>query len=116
MCDLVPVATGTVLEPSFGNGNFLVEIYKRKLALCHTEQDVLRAVRSVYGVELLSDNVREAKKRLWEIINACGIPLSETTMLKITIAMNVNLQQGDMLTMTKADGSPLCFIDWREYV
>ncbi len=33
MCDLIPKWTGNVLEPACGNGNFLVEIARRKLTL-----------------------------------------------------------------------------------
>ena len=69
MCDKISEEdwsniTKTFLEPSFGNGNFLVEIYARKLANCKTVEDVYTALSSVYGVELMGDNVQECKERV----------------------------------------------------
>lgn len=71
MVDLVPdigkVET-TVLEPSFGTGNFLVEILKRKLDNCKSDEDVLISVRSLYGVELQADNVSVCHRRLMDLV------------------------------------------------
>ena len=72
MCDLVPkemwtnVET-TFLEPACGTGNFLVEILERKFKLCENWEDGLRALKSVYGVDIQQDNVEEAKGRLFEM-------------------------------------------------
>ena len=46
MCDLIPSEIwenieSTFLEPACGNGNFLVEIYARKLERCKDENDNL---------------------------------------------------------------------------
>lgn len=69
MCDKISEEdwsdlTKTYLEPCFGNGNFLVEIYARKLSYCKNEEDVYTAMSSVYGVELMEDNVQECKERV----------------------------------------------------
>ena len=72
MCDLVPeemwvnVET-TFLEPACGTGNFLVEILERKFKLCKNWEDGLRALKSIYGVDIQQDNVEEAKGRLFEM-------------------------------------------------
>lgn len=72
MCDLVPeemwtnVET-TFLEPACGTGNFLAEILERKFKLCEDWEDGLRALKSVYGVDIQQDNVEEAKGRLFEM-------------------------------------------------
>lgn len=72
MCDLVPeemwtnVET-TFLEPACGTGNFLAEILERKFKLCEGWEDGLRALKSVYGVDIQQDNVEEAKGRLFEM-------------------------------------------------
>ena len=72
MCDLVPkemwtnVET-TFLEPACGTGNFLAEILERKFKLCEDWEDGLRALKSVYGVDIQQDNVEEAKGRLFEL-------------------------------------------------
>lgn len=111
MCNLIPkweIAT-RVLEPSCGSGNFLVEILERKLALCHTGDDVIAALKSIYGIDLLPDNVLQAKERLWNMLIASGIPFDVEVA---TIVLNCNIQQGDALTMKKASGAPLTFVDW----
>jgi hypothetical protein len=51
----------TFLDNSAGNGNFLVVILQRKLALGH---DPLTALSTIFGVELMEDNVEEMKTRL----------------------------------------------------
>lgn len=69
MCDLVPQEQWdnidtTFLEPACGNGNFLVEIFVRKLEKCNTYQDGLRALQSITGIDIQSDNCEESRKRL----------------------------------------------------
>lgn len=72
MCDLVPeemwtnVET-TFLEPACGTGNFLAEILERKFKLCENWEDGLRALKSIYGMDIQQDNVEEAKGRLFEM-------------------------------------------------
>ena len=58
MCDLIPKWTGNVLEPACGNGNFLVEIARRKHA----------AASTIFGIDILQDNVVEARARLLEVL------------------------------------------------
>ena len=69
MCDLVPQEvweniTSTFLEPACGNGNFLVEIYARKLERCKDEKDGLKALASIVGIDIQQDNVYESRLRL----------------------------------------------------
>lgn len=68
MCDLIPADKWTIestfLEPACGNGNFLVEIYARKLKLCADERDGLKALASIVGIDIQQDNVDEARERL----------------------------------------------------
>ena len=58
----------TVLEPACGNGNFLVEIIARKLETASKEEDVklavFKAYSTVYGIDILGDNVRESRARM----------------------------------------------------
>lgn len=56
----------TVLDPSCGIGNFLVEVLRRKLSNSKNEQEGLLAIRSIYGVEIMADNVEECRTRLYE--------------------------------------------------
>jgi len=81
MLDLVPdmfptTAAGTdikFLEPACGSGNFLEEILNRKLqgirfsairSVGAYEHRILRAVASVYGVDVCAENVAEARERM----------------------------------------------------
>ena len=54
--------TETFLDPSCGNGNFLVEIKKRLLASGIDEKHILE--NQIYGVDIMPDNVRECRIRL----------------------------------------------------
>ena len=65
MCDLIPDWAGNVLEPACGNGNFLVEIARRKLA---AGMDTVSAASTIFGVDIQADNVEEARTHLLEIL------------------------------------------------
>ena len=72
MCDLIPKEIwqnidSTFLEPACGNGNFIVEILKRKLELCKKENEVYRAYNSIWGIDILQDNCEETKSRMIEL-------------------------------------------------
>lgn len=69
MCDLVPQEvwediTKTFLEPTCGNGAFLKEIFARKLKYCKSEKDGLKALNSIYGIDIQQDNVDESRELL----------------------------------------------------
>lgn len=69
MCDLIPSEIwenikSTFLEPACGTGNFLAEIYSRKLQYCKSEKDGLKALASIYGIDIMPDNVAESRVRL----------------------------------------------------
>ena len=75
MCDLIPQErweniTSTFLEPSCGTGNFLAEIYSRKLQRCKNEKDGLKALNSIFGIDILADNVCESRQRLVDMFLA----------------------------------------------
>ena len=57
-----------VLDNSCGIGNFLVAILQRRLKKCKTPNDALRAIKTIYGVELMADNVAECRQRLYDTI------------------------------------------------
>ena len=64
--------TATFLEPSCGSGNFLVEILERKAACLKEtvrepkdfEIGLVLIATTLYGLELLEDNVKECRERL----------------------------------------------------
>ena len=49
----------TFLEPTCGDGAFVVEILRRKFENCRTRSDFTTALGSVYGLEIQADNVAE---------------------------------------------------------
>ena len=72
MCDLIPQEVwdnieSTFLEPTCGNGNFLVEIFSRKLEMCKDEREGLKALASIVGLDIQEDNVIESRNRLKEM-------------------------------------------------
>lgn len=80
MLDLVKDETERIdsrfLEPACGNGNFLVQALRRKLAAVELKygqsdferrQYALLALMCVYGIELLPDNIADCRANLLEI-------------------------------------------------
>ena len=59
----------TFLEPTCGDGNFVVEILRRKFERCVMRQDFTVALRSVYGMDIQADNIAECIRRVKEL---CG--------------------------------------------
>jgi SAM-dependent methyltransferase len=80
MLDLVENSSYSIdtrfLEPSCGNGNFTVAILERKMIsvsekykkLQDFEFYTLMALASIYGVDIASDNVKEARQRMKNVI------------------------------------------------
>lgn len=73
MCDLIPndiwnSIGSTFLEPACGEGVFILEILKRKFEKCKTRRDYTVALKSVYGMDIQSDNVETC---INNIINLC---------------------------------------------
>ena len=82
MLDLVKQETDRIdsrfLEPACGTGNFLAEILRRKLAAVESrykksqleyERYAVIAVTSLYGVDILEDNIIECRNRLFKIFD-----------------------------------------------
>lgn len=72
MCDELPdeawKSETTFLEPSCGEGVFILEILRRKFENCKTKKDYRTALKSVYGFEIQADNV---KITIENVINLC---------------------------------------------
>lgn len=76
MLDLVKYLSenveNTLLEPSCGNGNFLITILKRKLDTVKTKYKnqidiefyIIKATASIYGIDISEENVLEARERM----------------------------------------------------
>ena len=108
----------TILEPSVGEGAFLVAILEKRLALLehnnsrfgrgrNWQQDALFAVATMYGIEYLEDNIALARERLRRIFFAhyakkFGRPLAPQSDLARSLALllQLNIVQGDSRTLS----------------
>lgn len=129
MLDLVKEETERIdsrfLEPACGDGNFLVEILRRKLQACKKyeksplewERYSLMALMSMYGVDILEDNVKECRKRLlgiWDkeykrVVKGEG---REGVEQVAEFILGRNILCGDALSLKANDGSPITFSEW----
>jgi len=114
------------LEPACGDGNFLVEVLRRKLRTVDLrnksnrvkwERDAVRAVCSIYGIDLLTDNVEICRKRLLQIVQdryqeRFRESLSNEAENAISFIFGRNIVQGDALTMRTSADRPIVFSEW----
>jgi hypothetical protein len=130
MLDLVKQETERIdsrfLEPACGNGNFLAEILRRKLAIVKSrygkspddyERYAVIAVSSIYGVELLEDNCGECRARLFAIWDKeytaiCKKYANEETREAVRYILRKNILCGDALTLLQADETAIIFAEW----
>lgn len=99
------------LEPACGDGNFLVAILERKLKTVlkkyktkqsDFEVQMLLALSSIYGIDLLKDNIERAKNRMLKIAldyynEALKITPDTEFQNIMRFILNKNILQGDSL-------------------
>lgn len=111
------------LEPACGDGNFLIEILRRKLSVVndrYTGSDwkkyALQAVASIYGIELLPDNAEQCRQRLFDFVAKTAtekrVVADDDFLSNVRSLLLHNIVQGDALTYTAADGKPIVFSEW----
>ena len=94
MCDKIPESDWadpekTFLESSFGNGQFILAIiYKRLMA----GVDLMTTLKTLFGVELMEDNVQETKDRILDMLDKMEIEYHRQSVMKI---LNKNLVCSD---------------------
>lgn len=124
MLDLVKQETERIdsrfLEPACGDGNFLIEILRRKLAVCEKrvkarqytqlqyEQAAIQSVSSVYGIELLADNAEACRERLLNFFTEQYRTLFESgckddCIRSVEYLLSKNIILGDALTYKRVD-------------
>lgn len=109
------------LEPACGDGNFLIEILRRKLSLLSSvksstewEFNSLIAVGSCYGIELLEDNAEACRERLYREVEGQMGRIGDLGDFgkSLRYMLQKNIVCGDALTYRTADGKPITFCEW----
>ena len=97
MLDLIPNLTidMTFLEPTCGNGQFVVEILKRKFDLCKKKSDYINALKSVYAIDIMQDNVEECKQRVLDLYK------SYNQKEDVKFILDTQIFQGNSLAIIK---------------
>ncbi|RDB03889.1 SAM-dependent DNA methyltransferase [Runella aurantiaca] len=131
MLDLVKHETERIdsrfLEPACGNGNFLVEVLRRKLGVVDSrygksqiewERYAVIAVSSIYGVDILEDNALECQERLFSIFSKIYLGKFGTNcklefIKSIKFILKRNILWGDALDFTNPiTKKPIVFSEW----
>ena len=132
MLDLVKSETERIdsrfLEPACGTGNFLAEILERKLRVVEArygksqldyERYAILAASSVYGIDILEDNVRQCRQRLFGIFDLNYLRLfkgksHDDCRESVRYILERNIIHGDALSLkTVGDNpKPIVFSEW----
>jgi hypothetical protein len=126
MLDLVKDETERMdsrfLESACGDGNFLTQILRRKLAaveLKYAKSDferqhyALLALMCIYGIELLPDNIAECRANLLEIFaEYLNLAPADDLCRAAFFVLSQNLVHGDALTMRTHNALPITFAEW----
>ena len=136
MCDLVKDETERIdsrfLEPACGDGNFLAEILTRKLEVVKRkykkstldyEKNAVLAISSVYGVDIMQDNVLACRDRLFKIWDkeyktVCKKDCNDQTREAVKFILTKNIVCGNALTLKCVDENgnetdkPIVFSEW----
>jgi hypothetical protein len=132
MLDLVKQETERIdsrfLEPACGDGNFLSAILERKLAVVEKrysksqldfERNAVLAVSSMYGIDILPDNVRDCRRRLFETFDAHYKRLfkaagKNSCREAVRFILERNIIWGDALTLNTVGEKPghIVFSEW----
>ncbi len=110
------------LEPACGSGNFLKAVLIRKLRAVEARYSkseferrhyALFALMSIYGIELLADNILECRQNLLTIFTEfLGATDVKSWQLAANKVLGTNIIQGDALTLKTATGEPSVFPEW----
>lgn len=136
MLDLVKQETERIdsrfLEPACGDGNFLAEILRRKMAVVKKkykkspidfEKNVVLAATSIYGVDILQDNVDACRERMFAIWDKeyqeiLKKEVNEDCRKAVRFIFSRNIVCGNALSLKKVDENgkdtdePIVFSEW----
>ncbi len=116
------------LEPACGTGNFLVPILERKLSVVKRkyaraqlefERYAIVAVGSVYGIDILEDNVEICRDRLFIVFNSIYSALykkksKDACKDTVRFILSKNILLGDALSLQTVgkQPKPIVFSEW----
>ena len=132
MLDLVKQETERIesrfLEPACGDGNFLMEILERKLRVVAArygksqldyERNAVLAVSSIYGIDILEDNVAACRQRLFVVFDQNYTALfkaaaTDDCRQAVKYILERNIIWGDALTLKTVGDKPqpIVFSEW----
>ena len=120
----------TVLEPSVGEGAFLINILERRLQLLaetypddldRFENFALLAISTLYGIELLDDNVKKCVINLsltfYDFYKSFAAKFNQEPKKNVLESAKtiiaVNVVQRDFLKRTRNDGGQIVLSEWQ---
>ncbi|OQP65150.1 hypothetical protein A4R26_14925 [Niastella populi] len=131
MLDLVQQETERIdsrfLEPACGTGNFLVEILKRKLTVIEQryaksqleyERYAILAITSIYGIDILEDNVQTCQGRLLGVFTRYYQKnykeIKADLLRSAACILGMNIIWGDALNLRTPGENPvpIVFSEW----
>ncbi|HBE96450.1 MAG TPA: restriction endonuclease subunit M [Verrucomicrobiales bacterium] len=132
MLDLVKQETERIesrfLEPACGDGNFLAKVLERKLAIIQQryrksqsefEKYSVVAVSSIYGIDIIEDNVVSCRKRLFDLFaeiysSSFKDKIKQDCLLSVQKVFSLNIIHGDALSLQNCDSDPqpIVFAEW----
>ena len=131
MLDLVKQETERLdsrfLEPACGDGNFLIEVLNRKLDILvkkfkknqyEFERNSVVVVGSIYGVDILEDNAKLARDRLFNSYlkiykKYFNKYFNENLVKSVDFIIEKNIIHGDALTLKQINlDKPVTFCEW----
>ncbi|MBM4313143.1 MAG: SAM-dependent DNA methyltransferase [Deltaproteobacteria bacterium] len=133
MLDLVKHETERIesrfLEPACGTGNFLTAILERKLDVVEKrygesqldfERYAILAISSIYGIDILEDNVRQCRHRLYGVFDCDYYSrlfknhANNKCREAVRFILKRNIIWGDALTLKTVGEDPgsIVFSEW----
>ena len=132
MLDLVKQETERIdsrfLEPACGTGNFLTKILERKLRVVEDrygksqldyERYTILAVSSIYGIDILEDNIKQCRHRLygifeWNYARLFKDRAKNKCREAVSFILECNIIWGDALSLKTVGDNPrpIVFAEW----
>lgn len=121
--------TATFLEPSAGEGAFLLAILERKLRMVREKHNndlatyenySLFVLTTLYGIELLEDNAQRCVMNMFQLfydhyqdqVDYHNGRMKKRVLDSAKEIISSNIRQGNFLTRLSSDGTPLIFSEW----